>query len=111
MNVSYLPSYPIQDSFYLGKLLGLVKKICDLYRHSTIKKYFNGLQNSEQIFYYDCTVKVKDLEKAMESVKTNGGTITKEKMEIPGVGFFAGAKDTEGNKFGLMQATDWKPEG
>jgi len=43
-------------------------------------------------------------------VKTNGGVITKEKDEIPGVGWFAGAKDTEGNRFGLMQATDWQPK-
>ena len=34
--------------------------------------------------------------------------IIKERMEIPGVGFFAVAKDTEGNRFGLMQATGWE---
>ncbi len=61
----------------------------------------------EQFHLYDCTVEVADLDAAVEAVKANGGTITKEKAEIPGVGFFAGAKDTEGNRFGLMQATDW----
>ncbi len=61
----------------------------------------------EKFYLYDCTVDVKDLDAAIAAVKANGGTITKEKSEIPGVGFFAGAKDTEGNRFGLMQATNW----
>lgn len=61
----------------------------------------------EKFFLYDCTVQVADIDKAIKDVKANGGTITKEKGEIPGVGFFAGAKDTEGNRFGLMQPTDW----
>ncbi len=64
----------------------------------------------EKNYLYDCTVDVADLDKAVEAVKENGGIIIREKSEIPGVGFFASAKDTEGNKFGLMQATDWKPK-
>jgi uncharacterized protein len=68
-------------------------------------------QNNEEKFYlYDCTVQVEDIDKAVQLVKANGGIITKEKDEIPGVGWFAGAKDTEGNRFGLMQATDWQPK-
>ena len=31
-----------------------------------------------------------------------------EKMELKGVGFFASVKDTEGNKFSIMQPTDYK---
>lgn len=61
----------------------------------------------EKLYTYDCTVDVADIDAAIEAVKANGGTITKEKMEIPGVGWFAGAKDTEGNRFGLMQPTGW----
>jgi predicted enzyme related to lactoylglutathione lyase len=57
---------------------------------------------------YDCTLQVDDLEKAMADVLANGGRITSDKMEIPGVGWFAGALDTEGNKLGLMQPTEWK---
>ena len=64
----------------------------------------------EQYYLYDCTVQVADIDKAIETVKKNGGTITREKTEIPHVGLFAGAKDTEGNRFGLMQATGWKPK-
>ena len=65
---------------------------------------------SEKFYLYDCTVNVPDIDKAIAAVKENGGIITKEKAEMPGIGFFAGAKDTEGNRFGLMQPTDWKPK-
>ncbi len=57
---------------------------------------------------YDCTITVDDLDEAVEKVKKNGGKITQEKMEIPGVGFFARGVDTEGNIFGIMQPTDWE---
>lgn len=60
----------------------------------------------EKYYLYDCTVDVKDLDAAIAAVKANGGTIMKEKMEMKGVGWFASAKDTEGNRFGLMQATN-----
>ncbi|EKE18549.1 MAG: hypothetical protein ACD_9C00299G0001 [uncultured bacterium] len=72
--------------------------------------YKRSGKEDEKFYLYDCTIAVDDLEKSMEAVKTNGGAITKEKSEIPGVGWFAMAKDTEGNRFGLMQPTDWKPE-
>lgn len=57
---------------------------------------------------YDCTIQVDDIDKAIEDVKNNGGLIRGEKMEIPGVGWFAGGTDTEGNRFGLMQPTEWQ---
>lgn len=65
-------------------------------------------RGDDKLYTYDCTVEVQDIDAAVAAVKAQGGTITKEKMEIPGVGWFAGAKDTEGNRFGLMQPTDWK---
>ncbi len=64
----------------------------------------------EKLTTYDCTVQVDDIEKAMAAVKKSGGTIKGEKMEIPGVGWFATAIDTEGNKVGMMQPTEWKPQ-
>lgn len=69
--------------------------------------YQRGVGN-EKFYLYDCTVEVPDLDKAIEAVKANGGTITGEKMEIPHVGWFVLAKDTEGNRFGLMQPTEWQ---
>jgi predicted enzyme related to lactoylglutathione lyase len=59
-------------------------------------------------YLYDCTIEVPNLDAAMKAVKENGGMITREKMELPKVGWFASAKDTEGNRFGLMQPTDWQ---
>ena len=58
---------------------------------------------------YDCTLQVEDIDKAIAAVRANGGVIRREKSEIPGVGWFARATDTEGNIFGMMQPTDWKP--
>ena len=64
----------------------------------------------QKLYTYDCTIMVQDIDKVVADVKANGGEITKEKSEIPHVGWFASCKDTEGNKFGLMQPTDWKPK-
>ncbi len=60
---------------------------------------------------FDCTITVDDIDKAIAEVKKSGGKIRQEKMEIPHVGLFAGGIDTEGNIFGLMQPTEWKPKG
>jgi len=63
-----------------------------------------------KLYTYDCTIQVEDIDKSIEAVKNSGGQINGEKMEIPGVGWFISGTDTEGNKFGLMQATDWQPK-
>jgi hypothetical protein len=57
------------------------------------------------IFNYDCTVNVSDIDKAIKAVKANGDTVRMEKMEIPNVGWFASVTDTEGNMFSIMQST------
>jgi uncharacterized protein len=64
----------------------------------------------DKLYTYDCTVLVEDIDKATEAVKANGGMITREKSELAGVGWFVGAKDTEGNRVALMQATGWEPK-
>jgi predicted enzyme related to lactoylglutathione lyase len=70
--------------------------------------YQRPKEADKKYFLYDCTVQVENLDKAMEAVRANGGEITMEKSEIKDVGWFASAKDTEGNKFGLMQPTMWQ---
>jgi predicted enzyme related to lactoylglutathione lyase len=70
--------------------------------------YRRPTTEGEKFYLYDCTVDVPDIDKAVQAVKANGGIIVKDKTEIPSVGLFAQAKDTEGNRFGLMQATGWK---
>jgi predicted enzyme related to lactoylglutathione lyase len=67
-------------------------------------------RGEEKLYTYDCTIEVPDIDAAVAAVKANGGTITREKSELPGVGWFASAKDTEGNRFGIMQPTGWVPK-
>lgn len=69
----------------------------------------------EKIYTYDCTIMVDDIDKAIKAIKMNGGKIRtektgQEKNELKGVGWFAGAVDTEGNRFAIMQPTDWQPK-
>lgn len=71
--------------------------------------YERPKDEKEKYYVYDCTVMVQDLDQATRAVKAAGGRITHEKSEIKDVGYFAGAIDTEGNKFGLMQPTKWQP--
>ena len=65
---------------------------------------------------YDCTILVDDIDEAIEAVKKAGGKIEKikeaggaEKVEMKKIGWFARGTDTEGNIFGIMQATEWRP--
>lgn len=73
--------------------------------------YERPQEEADKYKTYDCTVMVENIDASLEAVKTSGGTITKEKSEIPGIGLFASCLDTEGNRFSIMQPTDWKPEG
>ena len=59
---------------------------------------------------FDCTMTVENIDEAIENVKKNGGKINGEKMEIPDIGWFIRAADTEGNMFGIMQPTNWQPQ-
>jgi len=56
---------------------------------------------SERLNIAAIHVKVLDIEAAIEKVKQAGGSVHKEKYEIPNVGYNAFVKDTEGNVFGL----------
>jgi predicted enzyme related to lactoylglutathione lyase len=52
---------------------------------------------------YVVTVAVESCDFAIGTITTHGGTIAVPKMAVPGVGWLAYAKDTEGNIFGVMQ--------
>lgn len=52
---------------------------------------------------YVCTMEVRDVDTFTHVVTNAGGTIVVPKHAIPGVGWLAYAKDTEGNIFGLSQ--------
>ncbi len=50
------------------------------------------------------TVDVPSVDEFVAKIEANGGTIAMPKMAIPGVGWLAYAKDTEGSIFGIMQS-------
>jgi len=53
---------------------------------------------------YVCTVDTPALDDYLTKARDCGGTVALPKMPIPGVGWLAYCKDTEGNIFGMMQA-------
>ncbi len=50
------------------------------------------------------TIEVADLDLSLTAVADNGGQVIRPKMTVPGVGWMAYIKDTEGNIFGLMES-------
>ena len=50
------------------------------------------------------TVGVSNLDESIASVLANGGSIAVPKMPVPGIGWLAYCKDTEGHIFGMMQS-------
>jgi predicted enzyme related to lactoylglutathione lyase len=52
---------------------------------------------------YVCTVEVPDLDDRLAKAATLGAELAVAKMPVPGVGWLAYIKDTEGNILGLMQ--------
>ncbi len=49
------------------------------------------------------TAAVDDLSEALARVGAHGGSVVQEARAVPGVGWMAYCRDTEGNLFGLMQ--------
>jgi uncharacterized protein len=49
------------------------------------------------------TIAVTSIDESIAAIKAAGGTITMDKHEIPGVGTFIQALDTEGNQIGVIQ--------
>jgi predicted enzyme related to lactoylglutathione lyase len=50
------------------------------------------------------TIEVPSLEETEGRIKAAGGQILEPAFRLPGVGWYALCADTEGNRFGLMQA-------
>lgn len=63
-----------------------------------------GEIDGQAVIAYVCTVDVADIDASIAAAEANGGKLALPKMEIPGVGWLAYYKDTEGNIFGMMQA-------
>lgn len=50
-----------------------------------------------------CSIAVTNIDEAIASATAQGGTEALPKMAVPGVGWLAYFKDTEGNIFGMIQ--------
>jgi hypothetical protein len=59
--------------------------------------------NDCPVIAYVCTVDVENLDEAVSKASGLGAATALPKMAIPGVGWLAYMKDTEGNIFGMMQ--------
>ena len=49
------------------------------------------------------TMGIANIDESLKSIDGNGGTCVVPKMAVPGVGWLAYCKDTEGHIFGIMQ--------
>ncbi|KAA0251943.1 VOC family protein [Acidobacteria bacterium ACD] len=64
----------------------------------------HGTIDGTAVIAYVCTVDVPDLQATISAVEGAGGAIALPRMPVPGVGWLAYFKDTEGNVFGAMQS-------
>lgn len=64
----------------------------------------HGKIDGTAVIAYVCTAGVPDLAATTAAVEGAGGTIALPRMPVPGVGWLAYFKDTEGNIFGAMQS-------
>lgn len=62
-----------------------------------------GTIDGTAVIAYVCTIDVDSVDDAMARALELGGQTALPKMPIPGVGWLAYAKDSEGNIFGMMQ--------
>jgi predicted enzyme related to lactoylglutathione lyase len=63
-----------------------------------------GPIDGQAVTAFVCTIEVASVDQIMKSAQETGATIALPKMPIPGMGWLAYLKDTEGNIFGIMQA-------
>ena len=58
----------------------------------------------EAVNAFVCTADVDDVDSAVEEAQAAGGELAVPRMAVPGIGWLAYVKDTEGNMLGLMQS-------
>jgi predicted enzyme related to lactoylglutathione lyase len=68
-----------------------------------LMKRQHPLGGNDGVIAYVCTIDVADLDGSMAKALRLGAAIALPKMPIPGLGWLAYMKDTEGNVFGMMQ--------
>jgi uncharacterized protein len=62
-----------------------------------------GAIDGQAVIAYVCTIDVASVDETLEKALGLGGQVALPKMPVPGVGWLAYAKDSEGNIFGMMQ--------
>jgi predicted enzyme related to lactoylglutathione lyase len=68
-----------------------------------IRRIGPGPAEMQAVNAYVCTVDVPALDEYVAKTDPAGGTVALPKMPIPGIGWLAYIKDTEGNIVGMMQ--------
>jgi uncharacterized protein len=63
-----------------------------------------GQIDGQAVIAYVCTIDVISLDDTIAAIEANHGILALPKMAMPGVGWLAYYKDTEGNIFGVIQA-------
>jgi uncharacterized protein len=58
---------------------------------------------AKELNAYSCVVGVENIDQAIANVKSAGGQVMGDKMDIPTIGTFARCQDTEGNIFTMLQ--------
>ncbi|HEV3383622.1 MAG TPA: VOC family protein [Gemmata sp.] len=61
------------------------------------------ISGNDGVIAYVCTIQVDQLDRDMARALELGGSPALPKMPVPGLGWLAYMKDTEGNVFGMMQ--------
>jgi predicted enzyme related to lactoylglutathione lyase len=65
--------------------------------------FVNPSDGSKELNAYSCVVGVENIDQAMANVKSAGGQLLGDKMDIPSVGTYVRCRDTEGNIFSMLQ--------
>lgn len=65
-----------------------------------------GELDGEAVIAWVCTVDVEDVDAKVVRVQELGGTMAVPKFAVPGMGWVAYCKDTEGNIFGMWEADE-----
>jgi hypothetical protein len=58
---------------------------------------------AKEINAFSCVIGVDNIDLSIAGVKSAGGQVLGDKMDIPSIGTFVRCKDTEGNLFTMMQ--------
>jgi predicted enzyme related to lactoylglutathione lyase len=69
-----------------------------------MRRHGPGPVEMQAVNSYVCTVDSTSVDETVKTALANGGTLAHAKMPIPGVGWLANVKDTEGNIVGIMQS-------